>query len=78
MSRVHLIELPGFGGMYQHAVRLGQILAEAGVPVTLHTAPRREPADLAGLAVCPCSPWRPRARSSRRRELEIPSPATSA
>ena len=36
--RVHLVEPGGWGGVHQHTAALARALAEAGVPVTLHTA----------------------------------------
>jgi len=55
---VHLIEQVGRGGIFQHTLALGAVLASKGVKVRLHTAadsevvPGNTPID-----VCPCVEW---------------------
>ena len=55
-KRVHLVEVGGRGGVFQHAVALASSLHEAGVPVTLHTATDAELA-IETLELCPCVRW---------------------
>ena len=70
VNRVHLFEPTGYGGIFQHALRIGQIVADAGAPVTLHTSDAHEATDPGGVSLCCCAPWRPRA--SRPRFAAVP------
>jgi len=55
---VHLIEQVGRGGIFQHTVALGALLASEGVRVRLHTAADSEPIPSdTGIDVCPCVEW---------------------
>lgn len=56
--RVHLIQPTGYGGIFQHTVALAALLADRGVPVTIHTAADHEPAKPGGVDFCECVRWR--------------------
>jgi glycosyltransferase involved in cell wall biosynthesis len=58
---IHLVEPTGFGGIFQHSCVLGEVLAQAGHRVTLHTAAQHEAVELEGVEICPCV-WWPRGR----------------
>jgi glycosyltransferase involved in cell wall biosynthesis len=68
---VHLIELTGHGGIFQHTVKVGQILIDGGLAVTLHTSAAHEPVDAGAVTLCTCSPWRRGASRSRKSQLAI-------
>lgn len=70
MTGIHLIEPTGHGGIFQHTARLGEILAEAGYAVTIHTTAACEPVQVHGVSFCFCSPWR--RRGLRRRSAAVP------
>jgi glycosyltransferase involved in cell wall biosynthesis len=57
MGTVHLVEVGGRGGVYQHAVAVADTLSAAGVPVVLHTATDVELEPAAGVRVCRCFRW---------------------
>ncbi len=55
--RVHLIEVAGEGGIYQHTLAVAALLRREGVPVTLHTSQHREIEPPPGVEVCDCFKW---------------------
>jgi glycosyltransferase involved in cell wall biosynthesis len=69
-GRVHLIEVGGRGGVYQHTVGVAEALAAVGVAVTVHTADDAELAPGADVELCGCMHW-PRDHSHRRRQAGI-------
>lgn len=70
-QRIHLFEPTGFGGIFQHACALAQLLSRSDITVTLHTSAQHEAVDLEGVSVCPCVWWPHGGRSTRRRRLKI-------
>jgi glycosyltransferase involved in cell wall biosynthesis len=71
LNGVHLIELSGHGGIFQHTVRIAEILAEGNVQVTVHTAPSHEPVGSGHVRLCVCSPWQRHASRSRATQVRI-------
>jgi glycosyltransferase involved in cell wall biosynthesis len=57
VTDVHLFEPSGYAGVYQHAVRLGELLTEEGHTVVLHTGHEHEPIGARSVALCECSWW---------------------
>lgn len=56
-GEVHLFEPTGYAGVFQHACRLGDLLAAHGLRVVLHTGHQHEDVLLPGVQLCPCSWW---------------------
>jgi glycosyltransferase involved in cell wall biosynthesis len=54
--RVHMVEVGGRGGVFQHAAAVAGALASAGADVTLHTAIDAE-ATVPGVRQCGCLSW---------------------
>jgi glycosyltransferase involved in cell wall biosynthesis len=55
--RVHVVELEGRGGPFQHAVSMADALYRDGLDVVLHTATDLEFQPAAGVPVCHCMDW---------------------
>jgi glycosyltransferase involved in cell wall biosynthesis len=67
VSEIHLFEPSGYAGVFQHACRLGELLAREGYTVVLHTGHQHEAVRVTSVRLCACS-WWPREddRSARR------------
>ena len=65
---IHIVELGGTGGVYQHAVALANTLAQDERSVTLHTASDRE-IDPHGVTIDEACDWRPHLSSGLLRRL---------
>jgi glycosyltransferase involved in cell wall biosynthesis len=63
---VHLVELDGRGGPYQHTVAVADELDRAGVHVVLHTATDAELMPAREIRVCRCMDWLRDAGRGRR------------
>ncbi|MFJ7069644.1 glycosyltransferase [Streptomyces sp. NPDC101115] len=63
---IHLFEPSGYAGVFQHACRLGELLARSGRHVVLHTGHEHEEVRVKGVGLCPCS-WWPRDRDAGAR-----------
>jgi glycosyltransferase involved in cell wall biosynthesis len=57
MRTVHIVEVGGRGGVYQHAVAVARALDARGVQVVLHTATDAELEALGGVRTCRCVRW---------------------
>jgi hypothetical protein len=56
LGQVHLIEMGGRGGVFQHTLAVASALVAAGVPVVVHTAEDRE-ATPSIVPTCTCMRW---------------------
>jgi glycosyltransferase involved in cell wall biosynthesis/capsular polysaccharide biosynthesis protein len=57
VPEIHLFEPSGYGGVFQHACRLGELLHGRGLRVVFHTGHEHEPLHPAGVELCACSWW---------------------
>lgn len=71
VPRVHLYEPTGFGGIFQHACAVAELLTANGVAVTLHTSAQHEAVDLDGVRTCRCVWWPREGPSTRSRRAAI-------
>jgi glycosyltransferase involved in cell wall biosynthesis len=69
--QIHLFEPSGYAGVFQHTCRLGELLAEDGHRVVLHTGHEHEQLRPKEVELCPCSWWPRHGSRSRRRSALI-------
>lgn len=67
---LHLVEVGGRGGVYQHAVAVASAAADFGMSVVLHSASDAELLPPKSVRMCPCFTW-PRAGSRRVRRAAL-------
>lgn len=68
---VHLVDVGGRGGVFQHCLAVAQILADHGARVTLHSASDAE--DHGDVRVCGCIDWHRSTQSRTLRRVSLVS-----